>query len=198
MPTRNLIVFLFLSSFSASGQTSSSEDSLIERDWYLPDGIVAGYAGGTGMVSAGMLYRISKRTDVSFTVGYTPPKYGAIWTTNLFLSLTMLKARISPELEIGVKSGVFLNYNIGDNIYLNRPEQFPDGYYWWNSAIRCGPFLELEGVRIPAKGKWKHSLYLHCNTNDLYMAAYMYSYKAVSFSDILVLGVGFRMELKSP
>jgi len=198
MRGRSLIVLSFLFSFPASGQLNEKGDSLMSRRWYVPDGFVATYAGGVGLVSTGVLYKISKRTEATITVGYTPPKFGNIWTTNLYTSYSLVRLNFSPQIEIRLKAGAFLNYNIGKNIYLKWPEQFHKYYYWWNSALRYGPFVNLEGTHIPVSGKWNYTLFLHCNTNDLYLATYRYSYNAISFSDILVLGVGIRMDIKNP
>ncbi len=195
---KGLIVLSFLFSFSAYGQKTSEEDSLLKRKWYLPDGFCAQYAGGIGMVSAGISYELSKRFSTELSVGYTPPMYGDIWTTNLFTSYTILKPNVTKQLQFKLKAGAYLSYNIGDRIYLKWPEQFHKYYYWWNSALRYGPFINLEGTYIPDKGKWMYSIFLQGNTNDLYIYAYRHSYNAISFDKTIVLGTGIRMEIKKP
>ena len=198
MQLKSLIVLLFLFSFSAYGQKTAEKDSIQQRKWYFPDGYMAQYAGGIGMVAAGASFDLSKRFSTELSVGYTPPMYGDIWTTNLFTSYTILKPNVIKQIQFKLKAGAFLSCNIGDHIYLKWPEQFPKYYYWWNSALRYGPFMNIEGTYIPDKGKWNYSVFLQGNTNDLYIYAYRHSYNAISFAEIVVLGAGIRMEIKPP
>jgi len=198
MRNKGLIILSFLFSFSAYGQKNAEEDSSSKRKWYVPDGFVAEYAGGIGMASTGISYNVTKHITTELSVGYTPPMYGNIWTTNLFTSHSILKQKVSKQFQFGLEAGVFLSYNIGNHIYLKWPEQFHKYYYWWNSACRYGPFVNAESTYIPEKGKWNYSVFLQCNTNDLYLYAYRHSYNAISFTEIIVLGTGIKLELKAP
>ena len=173
-----------------------AQDSLPnnKRRWYVPDGGVAEFAGGFGMASVGVLYHWSKNSEVGLTVGYIPPSNGNIWTGNLLLSYTLLPLKINKRFDLNLfKTGVFLNYNYGKNIYLQWPSYYPENYYWWNSSFRYGPFIDTEIKYKPGKGTYSYSLFLQCLTNDLYLYTYFPNTRFIGISDIIYLGAGIRV-----
>jgi len=126
-----LIVTWF--SFNQQLWAQSYERDSASRKWYIPTGVIAEFAGGFGMLSAGILYHPTKKSEVALTAGYTPPEYGDIWTVNLLASRTFLKCRLSNEITIDlINAGLFINANFGDNIYVSWPERYYKNYYWWN------------------------------------------------------------------
>jgi hypothetical protein len=195
MRVKSSIALLCLFSTSCFSQSDSATVSL--RKWYVPRGMVVQYAGGTGMLSAGLIWSLGKRTEVAVTAGYTPRKFGNIGTVNLYGSYTFLNYSVLPNVKMELlRTGAFVNYNYGDNIYLKWPEQYPDLYYWWNSAVRFGPFIDNAITFIPRGSKLNYGLFFHCNTNDLYFAVYRHSHSVIHFTDILVFGTGLRITVK--
>jgi hypothetical protein len=193
---KNLIVLQCLFSTIVFAQVDSTE-SKISRKWYLPDGATVQYAGGFGMLSAGVIYQPTSRIETAITMGYTPPAYGKVWTTNFFGSYTFIKYQPCERISFNLlKAGAFVNLNFGKNIYLNWPDRYGDYYYWWNSSMRFGPFLDTELKYSPSKGPVNYVFSLQCNTNDLYLASYFPNYRTLEFHEILVLGFGVKILFK--
>lgn len=171
------------------------KDSIISSSkWFIPDGVSAQFAGGVGMVSAGILYKTSEKTDFTISAGYVPPKFGRIFTINAFGTYHPLQVKLCKQTEWNVlNAGIFVSSAIGNNIYIKWPEYYPRKYYWWNSSIRYGPFLESE-IKYNLPGSESScSLFFQANTNDLYLSVYFHSTNAVKLSEILVFGTGLRV-----
>jgi hypothetical protein len=162
--------------------------------WYRPRGAHLEYAGGFGMFSAGISIEPGRYAEVTLSAGYTPPPYGDIWTTNLLLSYDVIRVKLSENISVHpVIVGAFLTVNYGDNIYVSRPDYYPEGYYWWNSAIRYGPFINTEIKFTPDDSKHSYSLFFRTLTNDLYIYSYASNTRYLSISDILVFGLGIKI-----
>jgi len=196
-PVKSLIVFLCFFSFNISAQTDSVPQSKRSSKWYVPDGVTLQYAGGFGMLSAGAIYQPSKRSEINITAGYTPSYFGNIWTANLFGSYTPITIKPTSELSLYLlKSGLFVNFNFGKNIYLIWPSYYPENYYWWNSSMRFGPFINTELKYAPEKSLFTYTFMFHCNTNDLYLASYLTNIHTIHLHDILVFGLGIKVMQK--
>src|SRR6187397_869005 len=104
-----LLVLLSATSLTAFAATDSLSVSG-KKAWYVPDGISMEYAGGFGLASAGILYNGTGKSEVGFTVGYVPSKYGNIWTTNFLYSYNILPVRLNDFCELHLfKTGLFVN-----------------------------------------------------------------------------------------
>lgn len=183
-----LVAVLFIISQALYAQESQSKSHLI------PDGIVTEYAGGFGLVSVGILYNFSKNTELGLTTGYTPPEYGKIWTVNGLISHTAIPMQLSESFSLQLlKAGAFVNVNFGNNIYLKWPEHYPKNYYWWNSAIRFGPFIDTELRYLPAYRKLGYGVFFQCLTNDIYLYTYFPNTNTISLYDILYFGAGLKV-----
>ncbi len=197
MAIQHLALCVILCVFSTSCLSQEITDSTgSERKWFVPDGVVMQYAGGSGMISAGILYDVYPKTELAFTVGYTPPEFGNITTLNLYGSYSLLRYidhNISYEF---LSAGIFVQTGIGDNIYVRWPDRYPEMYYWWNSSIRFGPFLNSQISFTPKMHKFVYTAFFQCNTNDLYIATYYHSSKAIRLYDILVFGTGLKISFK--
>jgi len=153
------------------------------------------YAGGFGMFSGGIYINPIKNTEITFTSGYTPKHFGAIWTINGLLSYNIWKIKLNSHWEIHpFNAGAFLNLNIGKNIYFNYPSKYPDDYYWWNQAVRYGPFVHSELKYIPDKGNLNYKFFFQTSTNDLYIASYGFNRSSIYLHEIFVFGFGIKVE----
>ena len=102
--------------------------------------------------------------------------------------------RLNKNCELHLlKAGMFINYNNGKNIYLQWPEHYPRNYYWWNSAIRIGPFLDTELKIKPTNKQLSYTLFFQCLTNDLYLYTYFPNTRFINFLDIIYFGAGIKI-----
>jgi hypothetical protein len=182
------LLFLFLTN------PACSQDIRQPEKWYLPDGGLITYAGGFGVLSAGIHLQPRKRIGLEITAGYTPPRYGNIWTINMLASTRIFRLQPLPEISTGISGGLFVNFNLGKNIYIVWPDRYAKNYYWWNSSIRYGPYLEGDVTWFPSGSKWEYSAFLHCNTNDLYIASYINNTDEMLLIDMVVFGAGIRVK----
>lgn len=172
---------------------AQSDSLILKPKWYLPKGVLAEYAGGFGIMSVGAIYIPIKQTELTLSIGYTPPAYGKIWTANILGSYKPFRVKLNEEFSIiPLNLGAFANFNFGDNIHLLWPDKYPDDYYFWNSSLRFGPFLNTELSFDPKQMKSTYTFFFQCLTNDLYIANYLPNTHSLSFSDILILGIGFK------
>jgi hypothetical protein len=190
-PAKNLIVLMSLFSSEGMAQTDSTKKS---GKWYKPAGVVAEYAGGFGVFSAGILFEPFKKYEISLTAGHTPPEFGNIWTANLLISYEPWKVSVTDNLSVSLlKSGVFTSVNFNRNIPLTWTKDYPEDYYWWSSSFRFGPFINTELKLKPENSKMNYIYFFRCLTNDLYLAGIITNYKELGIKDILVLGMGFKV-----
>lgn len=161
--------------------------------WYAPTGISAEYAGGFGIVAIGSIFTPLNRTELDISVGYTPPAYGNIFTANILFSYKTIQFKLNDRITMyPFNAGVFLNFNMGDNIYIKWPSYYPDRYYWWNSAIRFGPFVESEVKCSFHKSNNKIGFFFQCFSNDFYISSFFTNTKTLAFTDILFFGTGIK------
>jgi hypothetical protein len=194
---KNLLVPILLISLSAFGGTDTTL-AVKKQPWYQPYGLSIEYAGGFGMVSVGALYNWTKNSELGISVGYVPNHFGNIWTSNVLASYTILPVRLNSNCELHLfKAGVFFNFNYGKNIYVLWPDKYPKNYYWWNSSIRMGPFIDTELKLKPVKGKFSYTFFFQCLTNDLYLYTYLPNTRFIGFSDIIYFGAGIKIHAGS-
>ena len=107
------------------------------------------------------------------------------------LKIKVAKAFTIHPLDTGIKSA----YHFGDQFYLNRPECFPRGYYWWKSALRLHLATESSVTReLKNAGSIKAATgYIELNTNDLYLVSYVLNPTVLAITDIIKIGCGIRI-----
>lgn len=168
-----------------------------------PDEAVVQHAGSIGFFEAGVGYRLFKnqRGTLDFTYGYVPESKGG--------SLNILAAKFAYrpiEVDLGdkvklfpVNPGMFISYHLGKDFdFTHDSEQFPNGYYWWSTAMRLHISVSNE-LQLNAR-KLLHtsfvktvSLYTEFNTNELYLISLLQNTGAVAVKDIVKLGLGLRV-----
>jgi len=187
---KSLIVFLSVFSLQVSAQDSAVH----KNSSYLLRGAELQYAGSFGMVSGCALFvpfKKLEKLEVGAGIGYTPPAYGNLWTANLLISCKLFQFKYKKLTFDPIIPGIFVNFNFGKNIYIAWPEQYPANYYWWNSSIRYGPFINSE-LNYKISDKKSVTYFFRVLTNDLYLYTYLPNTRFIKFSDILVFGTGIK------
>ncbi len=194
---KSLIASLWLFSLGVFAQHDTLKQN---KKWYVPKGYSLEYAGGFGMLSAGVFYNPVKRVELDVTAGYTPPAYGNIFTLNFLLHYQPLNFKFSKQWHFKpITVGAFANFNFGKNIYLFWPKKYPDeDFYWWNSSMRYGPIFTSEIEFHPKKGKLNYGIFFQCLTNDLYIASIGANgnHTSIYLHQILVYGIGGKVFFK--
>ncbi|MCF2446778.1 hypothetical protein L0657_22670 [Dyadobacter sp. CY345] len=163
-----------------------------------PDYVGLQYAGSIGFISVGGGYDLFRqRVRAGLNYGYVPKEMGGnlhLLSTSLFYIPLKLKVSntvtINP-LDVGMKAV----YHFGDQFYLNWPERFPRGYYWWKSALRLHLATESSVTHeLKSTGRIKSVTgYIELNTNDLYLISYVLNPSSLSVTDIIKIGCGLRI-----
>ena len=180
-------------------------DTLPTRRWYKPHHLVGQFAGGQGMMTAGVGYSLNRhRLDLDLLAGYVPCRY-SITPMSIFTA----KATYTPwNIPLGHQGwavrplalGGFLSYTASDGLNATQDSKYPDGYYWWSAHARVGGFL---GGRVafalpshcPAKPRRLVSFYYELGTNDLYVTSWWANPKGLSARDVATLGVGIKLDI---
>lgn len=116
---------------------------------------------------------------------------GDVSDFGLLQEFEWVTGRLGHPLDIGIKSA----YHFGDQFYLNWPERFPRGYYWWKSALRLHLATESSVTReLKNAGSIKAVTgYIELNTNDLYLVSYVLNPTVLAITDIIKIGCGIRI-----
>lgn len=204
---------LLLLSFVLSAQMLMAQwenDSLFEvtpeiakrRNTLLPDYFKVQFAGSMGMLSAGAGYHFFKqKLEVDVMGGFVPQAYSRdelqVLTLRASFRIWQLRPRelwtITP-----LTAGVFVTYTFGGKFSSKLPAHYPDGYYWWNEAIRPNIFIGGRVTRqLPdSKSIPAVSFYYEVGTNELKAVSYALNTRALSVWQILHAGVGVKIHLE--
>ena len=148
---RALLLALLLAPLEA--RTEPARDAL---PWYVPDHVSLQLAGSIGLLSGGPGWAfLDEAVEGELLLGWSPPAV----TGEDFLTLT-LKGQWHP-FRIDWRGwtlrpltvGLLFSYTFGDAYFVGLPDRYPDGYYWFNTALR--PALLLGGGAgrpVPALG----------------------------------------------
>ncbi|TGE15071.1 hypothetical protein [Hymenobacter elongatus] len=171
------------------------------KSWYRPRHLVLQTGGGLGMVAVGAGYTyLNDKVETDILLGYVPKKFAGSTLTlaSAKLLYSPFTVRLSDQWQVKpVSVGAYLSYTHGT---LNDEErgQYTKDYYWFSSDTRYGP---LAGGRVtyvrPTKGNGRPrtvSLYYDLSSNDLYLHSYLTNTKGLSISQILVLGLGVKVD----
>jgi hypothetical protein len=191
--TIHILLILFWS-LVANAQENKGQ----RHKWYVPDFVVAQYAGSIGFISAGAGYDIFKgKANVDLLVGYVPEFTGSksLETITLKFTAAPLKIVINPDVTLyPLTSGVYFCYTPGKEFSSDLPSWYPDGYYWWSEAIRANIFI---GGRVKiATGRLKAGSYLtpyyEVGTNEIKLVSYIQNKGSLNIWTILHAGIGVR------
>lgn len=187
----------------ACGIRSSFAQTPEHRDrWYIPDFVVAQYAGSIGFVSAGGGYDIfSKKGSLDFLFGVVPGFTGstALETFTFKFNAMPIRIRVNPDVEIHpLNTGVYFCYTFGKEYSSDLPGWYPDGYYWWSEAVRVNLFIggDVRFVTHAFRKPKKFTAYYEIGTNEIKLVSYIQNKHALNIWNILHAGVGVRYMFK--
>lgn len=165
----------------------------------IPDFGVVQYAGSIGYFSVGAGYDIFKdKGRMSLHYGYTPPAKGGplnIIATKFFYEPFIINITDKVVLQ-PADIGLMISYHAGNNFSTSWPShRYPEGYYWWKTSLRLHLALESSFTLIFDDKSFfkKFTGYAEFNTNELYVVSYVTNSHALSFADIIKIGIGARL-----
>ncbi|QRR00158.1 hypothetical protein [Dyadobacter sandarakinus] len=166
----------------------------------LPEYVSTQYAGSVGWMSLGAGYNLFKhRTRLGVQYGFVPKeKGGRLHILSSSFDFKPYVLHISNKFDFNpVDLGVKVSYHFGEQFHIKWPSRYPDGYYWWKSALRLHLSTETAlTYKFSNLGTVKSlTPYLELNSADLYMVSYILNLKSLSFGNIIKAGVGLRIGL---
>ncbi|WP_343532132.1 hypothetical protein [Pedobacter sp.] len=166
-----------------------------------PDYINLQYGGSIGYVSGGAGYHfLSEKISLSINYGFVPASKGGS------LNILTPKFDYKPfKIQLGqnvtwrpINPGLFISYTLGRNFDKKfDPNQYPDGYYWWSTALKIHLGFSTE-VKISGGQKSAIKavgLYAETNTNDLYLISWFENRTTTPITRIFFMGYGVRLYL---
>ncbi|CAG4994177.1 hypothetical protein DYBT9275_01337 [Dyadobacter sp. CECT 9275] len=168
--------------------------------WLIPDFATVQYAGSIGWLSVGTGYDILKdRARLSVQYGYVPePKGGPLHILSGSFVYEPFIIKPSTKMNINVlDTGIRFSYQFGEDFHFRWPGRYPEGYYWWKTALRAHLITETSITwKSPESNFIKATTgYIELNSNDLYLVSYFLNTKSLSPSDIIKIGAGIRFKL---
>jgi len=167
----------------------------------IPDYINIQYGGSIGYMSGGIgYYFFNEKTTASVHYGFVPESEGGsinILTTKFDYKPFSIK--LGKDLIFKpINPVVFVSYTLGRNFDKEfDPDQYPDGYYWWSTALKIhlGFSTELKILGSDKSTIKAVSVYAETNTNDLYAVSWFENRTTTSFTKIFFWGYGVRLHL---
>src|SRR5688500_11968428 len=124
------IFFISVLTFNGSAQRNSGPNG----KWYVPDFLVAQYAGSIGFISGGFGYDVlKKKGKLDLLGGYVPAFTGSapMETITLKFTASLIKVYLNPRFVIHpLNTGLYFCYTPGVEFSSNLPAWYPEGYYW--------------------------------------------------------------------
>lgn len=169
------------------------------RHTLLPDYVNIQHAGSVGWLSVGIDYDILKgKGRLGGRFGTVPKSLGGplrLVSTSLFyepLTVPLSSRLVLNPVDVGVK----MSYHFGDQFYTALPSRYPEGYYWWKSALR---FHLATQTALTWKLSNQHKIksvtgYVELNTNELYLVSYIQNARSLRPSEIIKAGLGVRLK----
>lgn len=188
---------LLLFHFAAIAQ----EAGLSEKSgkWYFPDHIKLQFAGNIGFMSGGPGYISRNRTlETDLMFGYLPQKFGGDALVSITSKISYSPWRIPLRNTFNIvpfSLGFYMSYTFGPQFDTKWPSYYPEGYYWWATAIRPGAFIGGKAGKDLQLFKRKRAmeLYYELGTYDLLLISYVQNTGYLKFGDILNLAFGVKM-----
>lgn len=165
-----------------------------------PDHVNLQYAGSIGYMSIGVGYNFfNEKTALSLHYGFVPESKGGnlnILTTKFEykpFNINLIKDKLVLK---PINLVMFVSYTLGRNFDKKfDPNQYPDGYYFWSTAIKihAGISSELKFIGDKNSVIKAVSLYAESNTNDLYLISWFENRTTTPFANMFHLGYGIRL-----
>lgn len=184
---------------------AAPRQSRVSRFWtaITPQRLVAQYAGGIGLASAGVgwAYGRNKAWETDLLMGYVPPYH----TNRGKLTITAREtyAPFSFRLCRGLRmrplaASIYLNAITGHEFWTSEPTRYPKKYYGFSTGMRLGVSMgQRLSLRLPRRpGKPAHELifYYDLNACDLDIATWSTN-DEIKLMDIVNLSLGVKISL---
>ncbi|OYT16449.1 MAG: hypothetical protein B7C24_07785 [Bacteroidetes bacterium 4572_77] len=190
-----IIGLLLLISYSNQAQVIHSDTS--ER-WYKPTHASLQYAGGFGLLAAGVGYDFFKdRMSFDILFGYLPKSVGGVRIFSLNTKTVYKPYTFSFKKNFAVvpfNVGIITTHAFGKEYSsIDKSGKYPDGYYWWPGNTRIGPSFGQNYYYSFQRKQKMHSLeiYWDFHANDFGLYSY-FDNKKVKIKDIFSFDIGLR------
>lgn len=172
------------------------------QKFLIPETAMVQRAGSIGYNSFGAGYNLFRKNtgSLDLTWGYVPKSKGG--RQDIFaakFAYRPFNIKIKDLVVINpFNPGVFVSHHPGGKFHTTfNKNQYPEGYYWWSSAVRIHVSLSTEiKINMPqsmsSTGIEQISLYTELNTNELYAVSWFKNRNYLPFQDILKLGIGVK------
>ncbi len=196
---RHLATGLLILTFIAvsTSRVRAAETIRTNQSWYLPDYAKLQFAGNLGLLSVGIGYLVlDDRWQTELFYGYLPASVGGVDVHTLAWknSFVLLYARLPYDLVLSpLVIGLGVQIELGGRSFLATPEQYPDDYYTWPTALHFAPYLGMMLHRDLSlwDDRFKgFSVYWELGTIDRYLKQWAASGHHVSFLEIWNLALG--------
>jgi len=196
-----------MDSIIARDVRTSYEQRLERREaaWQklLPDMYVVQYAGGIGMVSAGVGWHYGRvrQWETHMMLGFLPKRYNrhSYFTFTLRELYVPWRLRANESLSVApLTVSLAVNSILHGDFWMSEPDRYPHGYYGFSSRMRFHLGLgQRLTVEIPRRKRFLSSymtVYYELSTCDLYLRQKFLN-SAIPFKDIVVLGLGLSFTI---
>lgn len=163
---------------------------------FIPDYVKLQFAGGIGLLSAGVGYSFFKeKLEVSYFYGYVPKSVSIddLHSVSLQVTAKFWRFKVNPGIEIvPLNVGWFIHHTFGNEYWITLPSHYPAEYYWWSPGRNSGIFLggeiktKLLSNKTPASGT---AFYARLGTRGLYVTSKIGN-SSIPFRDIVEFGFG--------
>ncbi|HEY1010347.1 MAG: hypothetical protein ACO1NS_01690 [Daejeonella sp.] len=175
---------------------------LMAQRFLIPETAMVQRAGSIGYNAFGVGYNLftNKNGSLDLAWGYVPKSKGG--RQDIFAAKFAYRP-INIRLKnfgtwSAINPGLFVTHHPGGKFHttLNK-DQYPDGYYWWSSAVRfhLSASTELK-INTPKNllktGVEQIALYGEFNTNELYAVSWFKNREHLPLRDIFKLGFGIK------
>ena len=166
---------------------------------FLPDYVKLQFAGGIGLLSAGVGYSFFKeKLEVSYFYGYVPKGVSIddLHSVSLQVTAKFLRFKVNPNIEIvPLNIGWFIHHTFGNEYWITLPSHYPAEYYWWAPGRNSGVFLggeikkKILNSRSPVSGL---AFYARLGSRGLYLSSKVGN-STIQLRDIIEFGFGVAL-----
>jgi hypothetical protein len=187
---------MILAPVNAPAQLSGDPAETTEHStqWHLtPNYVKLQYAGGMGLISAGVGWEYGRRKQWESDVylGFVP-KFSTDetkMTGTLKQNFIPWNIRLKNQSVIApLTCGAYLTAINGENFWTKAPSKYPDDYYGFMSQIRVHAFV---GQRVAYK---KTAVFYEFSSCDIYILSALGN-RRLHLNDIVKLSLGLKMQL---
>lgn len=176
-----------------------------KRRWasLVPKKYTLQYAGGIGMLSAGIGWGYGQRQqwETHVMLGYLPKNHtpDGYWSFTLKEVYTPWSVKVNRLFSVEpLYCSMFVNSLLSGEFWTKEPDRYPKGYYGFSSRIRFHIGLgQKVTIHIPTERRFladKFTVYYEVSTCDLYVRQKFLNSR-IPFKDIICLAVGAQFTI---